>query len=151
MSTNPFAIMLGYFTFLLLQIIFYIMRKNGLSSNNFMHLNLWLLCFSQDIIPIEGLKLDHVKAGIYMLHCLPLRLIGCDGSPIRCILIKWSRGSTAESDMVSCQLILHRSENATSVWNKMLHSVLICSCLCTQQGNINNLLLTSPCCMKDLQ
>ncbi|CAN6246892.1 unnamed protein product [Urochloa humidicola] len=41
-----------------------------------------------DIIPIEGLKLDHVKAGIYMLHCLPLRLIGCDGSPIRCILIK---------------------------------------------------------------
>nr|CAB3449126.1 unnamed protein product [Digitaria exilis] len=40
------------------------------------------------IIPIEGLKLDHVKAGIYMLHCLPLRLIGCDGSPIRCILIK---------------------------------------------------------------
>ncbi|KAJ1278256.1 hypothetical protein BS78_04G065600 [Paspalum vaginatum] len=43
---------------------------------------------SLDIIPIEGLKLDHVKAGIYMLHCLPLRLIGCDGSPIRCILIK---------------------------------------------------------------
>jgi len=41
-----------------------------------------------DIIPIEGLKLDHVKAGIYTLHCLPLRLIGCDGSPIRCILIK---------------------------------------------------------------
>ncbi|OEL16494.1 hypothetical protein BAE44_0022483 [Dichanthelium oligosanthes] len=60
-----------------------------LTSNNFMHLmNHWLLCFSQDIIPIEGLKLDHVKAGIYMLHCLPLRLIGCDGSPIRCILIK---------------------------------------------------------------
>lgn len=41
-----------------------------------------------DMIPIEGLKLDHVKAGIYMLHCLPLRLIGCDGSPIRCILMK---------------------------------------------------------------
>ncbi|EES04664.1 hypothetical protein BDA96_04G075600 [Sorghum bicolor] len=42
----------------------------------------------RDIIPIEGLKLDHVKTGVYMLHCLPLRLIGCDGSPIRCILIK---------------------------------------------------------------
>ena len=47
-----------------------------------------LTLLSQDIITIEGLKLDHVKAGIYMLHCLPLRLIGCDGSPIRCILIK---------------------------------------------------------------
>ncbi|KAL6629990.1 hypothetical protein ACP70R_029755 [Stipagrostis hirtigluma subsp. patula] len=40
------------------------------------------------IIPVEALKLDDVKAGIYMLHCLPLRLIGSDGSPIRCILIK---------------------------------------------------------------
>ncbi|KAK3156207.1 hypothetical protein QOZ80_2AG0104250 [Eleusine coracana subsp. coracana] len=43
---------------------------------------------SPGIIPIEGLKLDHVIAGLYMLHCLPLRLLGCDGSPIRCILIK---------------------------------------------------------------
>ncbi|TVU02011.1 hypothetical protein EJB05_52546 [Eragrostis curvula] len=43
---------------------------------------------SPGIIPIEGLKLDHVKAGLYTLHCLPLRLLGCDGSPIRCILIK---------------------------------------------------------------
>ncbi|XP_062223863.1 cyclase-like protein 1 isoform X2 [Phragmites australis] len=41
-----------------------------------------------DIIPVEGLKLDDVKAGIYMLHCLPLRLVGAEGSPIRCILIK---------------------------------------------------------------
>ncbi|KAL6888808.1 hypothetical protein ACP4OV_009834 [Aristida adscensionis] len=41
-----------------------------------------------DIIPIEGLKLDGVKAGVYMLHCLPLRLVGAEGSPIRCILIK---------------------------------------------------------------
>ncbi|CAN6243346.1 unnamed protein product [Urochloa humidicola] len=42
----------------------------------------------QDIIPIEGLKLDDVPAGIYNLHCLPLRLVGADGSPVRCILIK---------------------------------------------------------------
>ncbi|KAL6888807.1 hypothetical protein ACP4OV_009833 [Aristida adscensionis] len=41
-----------------------------------------------DIIPVEGLKLDDVKAGIYNLHCLPLRLIGAEGSPVRCILIK---------------------------------------------------------------
>ncbi|ONH91721.1 hypothetical protein PRUPE_8G133000 [Prunus persica] len=37
---------------------------------------------------LEGLKLDGVPAGIYSVHCLPLRLIGADGSPTRCILIK---------------------------------------------------------------
>ncbi|XP_006647015.1 cyclase-like protein 1 [Oryza brachyantha] len=41
-----------------------------------------------NIILVEGLKLDDVQAGIYMLHCLPLRLVGSEGSPIRCILIK---------------------------------------------------------------
>ncbi|GJN19213.1 hypothetical protein PR202_gb06461 [Eleusine coracana subsp. coracana] len=41
-----------------------------------------------DIIPVEGLKLDDVEAGVYMLHCLPLRLVGAEGSPVRCILIK---------------------------------------------------------------
>ncbi|GJM90442.1 hypothetical protein PR202_ga06722 [Eleusine coracana subsp. coracana] len=44
--------------------------------------------FLTDIIPVEGLKLDDVEAGAYMLHCLPLRLIGAEGSPVRCILIK---------------------------------------------------------------
>ncbi|KAB1208423.1 Kynurenine formamidase [Morella rubra] len=43
---------------------------------------------SRDIIPVEGLKLDDVPAGIYTVHCLPLRLLGAEGSPIRCILIK---------------------------------------------------------------
>ncbi|KAJ4810519.1 Kynurenine formamidase [Rhynchospora pubera] len=43
---------------------------------------------SRDIILVEALKLDGVKPGIYSLHCLPLRLIGAEGSPIRCILIK---------------------------------------------------------------
>ncbi|KAL4179649.1 hypothetical protein AMTRI_Chr13g121140 [Amborella trichopoda] len=41
-----------------------------------------------DIILVEGLKLDNVKPGIYSLHCLHLRLIGAEGSPIRCILIE---------------------------------------------------------------
>uniref|UniRef100_A0A453NPL4 Cyclase n=6 Tax=Triticinae TaxID=1648030 RepID=A0A453NPL4_AEGTS len=41
-----------------------------------------------DIILVEALKLDNVKTGLYMLHCLPLRLVGSEGSPIRCILIK---------------------------------------------------------------
>ncbi|KAL7119023.1 hypothetical protein ACP275_02G037200 [Erythranthe tilingii] len=43
---------------------------------------------SREIILVEGLKLDDVKAGIYSVHCLPLRLVGAEGSPIRCILIK---------------------------------------------------------------
>ena len=42
----------------------------------------------QDIILVEALKLDNVNTGLYMLHCLPLRLVGAEGSPIRCILIK---------------------------------------------------------------
>ncbi|VAI45212.1 unnamed protein product [Triticum turgidum subsp. durum] len=44
--------------------------------------------FKNDIILVEALKLDNVKTGLYTLHCLPLRLVGSEGSPIRCILIK---------------------------------------------------------------
>ncbi|CDO97211.1 unnamed protein product [Coffea canephora] len=43
---------------------------------------------SREIILVEGLKLDGVQPGIYTVHCLPLRLLGAEGSPIRCILIK---------------------------------------------------------------
>ncbi|CAK9143650.1 unnamed protein product [Ilex paraguariensis] len=42
----------------------------------------------REIILVEGLKLDDIQAGIYTVHCLPLRLVGAEGSPIRCILIK---------------------------------------------------------------
>ncbi|KAK7343473.1 hypothetical protein VNO77_12243 [Canavalia gladiata] len=42
---------------------------------------------SREIILVEGLKLDDVPAGIYSLNCLPLRLVGSEASPIRCILI----------------------------------------------------------------
>lgn len=38
---------------------------------------------------MEALKLDGVPPGLYIVHCLPLRLLGAEGSPIRCILIKW--------------------------------------------------------------
>ncbi|XP_050365900.1 cyclase-like protein 2 [Argentina anserina] len=43
---------------------------------------------SREIILVEALKLDDVQPGIYSVHCLPLRLQGAEGSPIRCILIK---------------------------------------------------------------
>ncbi|CAN1759169.1 Cyclase-like protein 1 [Linum perenne] len=42
----------------------------------------------RDIIPVEGMNLDNVEAGEYDVHCLPLRLIGADGTPSRCIAIK---------------------------------------------------------------
>ncbi|XP_039027012.1 cyclase-like protein 2 isoform X2 [Hibiscus syriacus] len=43
---------------------------------------------SREVILVEGLKLDDVPVGMYNVHCLPLRLLGSEGSPIRCILIK---------------------------------------------------------------
>ncbi|KAL5707066.1 Cyclase-like protein 2 [Ranunculus cassubicifolius] len=42
----------------------------------------------REVILVEGLKLDDIVPGIYSVHCLPLRLLGAEGSPIRCILIK---------------------------------------------------------------
>ncbi|KAF8404964.1 hypothetical protein HHK36_009859 [Tetracentron sinense] len=42
----------------------------------------------REVILVEGLKLDDIQPGIYSVHCLPLRLLGAEGSPIRCILIK---------------------------------------------------------------
>ncbi|CAN4112160.1 unnamed protein product [Withania somnifera] len=45
-----------------------------------------VLLKSREIILVEGLKLDDIEAGIYTVHCLPLRLLGAEGSPIRCIL-----------------------------------------------------------------
>ncbi|KAM3275992.1 hypothetical protein ACQJBY_044394 [Aegilops geniculata] len=47
-----------------------------------------VLLENRDIILVEGLKLENIIPGIYSLHCLPLRLRGAEGSPIRCILIK---------------------------------------------------------------
>ncbi|XP_031494451.1 cyclase-like protein 3 [Nymphaea colorata] len=47
-----------------------------------------VLLKSKEIILVEGLMLDEVEPGIYSLHCLPLRLVGSEGSPIRCILIR---------------------------------------------------------------
>lgn len=43
---------------------------------------------SQEIILVEAVKLDDVTPGVYNVHCLPLRLFGAEGAPIRCILIK---------------------------------------------------------------
>jgi len=39
------------------------------------------------VIPVEGLDLSGIPAGIYQLVCLPLRIVGADGAPARAILI----------------------------------------------------------------
>jgi arylformamidase len=40
------------------------------------------------IIPLEGIQLQDVPAGIYQLVCLPLKLGGADGAPARVVLIE---------------------------------------------------------------
>ncbi|KAH9602599.1 hypothetical protein KSS87_006654 [Heliosperma pusillum] len=61
-----------------------------LSAAAFDHLAPAHLVFlkGREILLVEGLKLDDVLAGMYNVHCLPLRLLGAEGSPIRCILMK---------------------------------------------------------------
>ncbi len=39
------------------------------------------------VVILEGLDLSGVTQGRYTLHCLPLKLVGCDGAPARAILI----------------------------------------------------------------
>jgi len=39
------------------------------------------------VIPVEGMDLRKVPAGSYQLVCLPIKLVGCDGAPVRAILI----------------------------------------------------------------
>jgi arylformamidase len=41
-----------------------------------------------DVVIFEGLVLAAVEPGEYFLACLPLKLVGSDGSPVRAILIK---------------------------------------------------------------
>lgn len=38
------------------------------------------------VVILEGLNLSHVETGMYELICLPLKIIGSDGSPSRAIL-----------------------------------------------------------------
>ncbi len=40
-----------------------------------------------DMANLEGLVLDHVESGRYLLVALPLRIEGCDASPVRAALV----------------------------------------------------------------
>jgi arylformamidase len=43
-----------------------------------------------DVVILEGLVLTGVEPGEYLLACLPLKLVGSDGSPTRAILVRGS-------------------------------------------------------------
>ena len=43
-----------------------------------------------NITIIEGLRLDHVPAGLFFLWCMPLAIIGLEAAPARAILIQES-------------------------------------------------------------
>jgi arylformamidase len=43
------------------------------------------------VILLEGLDLSGIAAGRYQLICLPLRLVGAEGSPVRAVLIEEER------------------------------------------------------------
>jgi len=46
------------------------------------------MLLSKEMIIIEGLDLSDAKPGYYRLFCLPLKILGVEGAPARCILIK---------------------------------------------------------------
>jgi arylformamidase len=38
------------------------------------------------VVPLEGVDLRRVDPGRYLIYCLPLKLVGCDGAPARVLL-----------------------------------------------------------------
>uniref|UniRef100_A0A0E0Q0M1 Plastocyanin-like domain-containing protein n=1 Tax=Oryza rufipogon TaxID=4529 RepID=A0A0E0Q0M1_ORYRU len=64
---------------------------------------------SNEIVIVEALKLDDVEPGMYMLHCLPLRLAGAEGSPVRMVPRRtdMAKGSVKERHYsVACTVVL---------------------------------------------
>ncbi|MBO5939148.1 MAG: cyclase family protein [Clostridia bacterium] len=45
------------------------------------------ILLGEEIVLLEGIRLDEVSDGEYMLFCAPLKLGGCDGAPCRAILL----------------------------------------------------------------
>ncbi len=49
------------------------------------------LLLSNEIVIMEGLRMEHVPEGVYFLSALPLKMQDLDGSPIRAVLWKNDR------------------------------------------------------------
>lgn len=45
------------------------------------------ILLGQGVIAVEGLNLGQLRPGLHQLHCLPVKLQGSDGAPVRCITI----------------------------------------------------------------
>ena len=54
------------------------------SKENYVHKQL----LSNHIPIIEGLDLEHAEEGMYTIFCVPLKIMGREAAPARCILIK---------------------------------------------------------------
>ncbi len=46
------------------------------------------ILLTADVIIVEGMDLSAITPGTYILYCLPLKLVGSDGSPARVILVE---------------------------------------------------------------
>ncbi len=46
------------------------------------------ILLEKEIVLLEGIRLDEVEEGVYMLNCAPLNIKGIDGAPCRAILIE---------------------------------------------------------------
>lgn len=49
-----------------------------------------LALLSRGVVLLEGIRLQDVPEGVYLLSCAPILLNGCDGAPCRAILISES-------------------------------------------------------------
>lgn len=63
----------------------------NLSRHNF--------CAVQKVIAVEGLDLTGVEPGWYHQICLPAKLQGSDGAPIRCLLQPLAEGGGGHSEL----------------------------------------------------
>ena len=47
-----------------------------------------LILLKEEIVLLEGIRLENVPEGVYLLHAIPLNLGGADGAPCRATLIR---------------------------------------------------------------
>ena len=47
-----------------------------------------LILLKEEIVLLEGIRLENVPVGVYLLHAIPLNLGGADGAPCRATLIR---------------------------------------------------------------
>lgn len=47
-----------------------------------------LALLGKEVVLLEGIRLDDVSEGVYLLNAAPINLGGCDGAPCRAILIE---------------------------------------------------------------